>query len=63
MAEFSICYDKLGVEIDLTVYPSHSKPYLRLSPHTAPSLTVSLLRVQHHLFIKSCFIVVTMAMQ
>ncbi|BDT13953.1 hypothetical protein N39L_36760 [Limnospira platensis NIES-39] len=55
---------ELGVEIDLTVYPSHSaaEPYMRISPHTAPSLTVSLLRVQHHLFIKSCFIIVTMAM-
>ncbi|MDT9252584.1 MAG: hypothetical protein P5692_26510, partial [Limnospira sp. PMC 1280.21] len=29
----------LGVEIDLTVYPSHSEPYMRLSPHTAPNLT------------------------
>ncbi|MFO7144455.1 hypothetical protein B9T16_24350 [Arthrospira sp. PCC 8006] len=53
----------LGVEIDLTVYPSHSKPYLRLSPHTAPSLTVSLLRVQRHLYVKSCLIIAGVAMQ
>ncbi|MFO7144927.1 hypothetical protein B9T16_27320 [Arthrospira sp. PCC 8006] len=53
----------IGVEIDLTVYPSHSaaEPYMRLSPHTAPNLTVSLLRVQHHLFIKSCFIIAGVA--
>ena len=34
---------RLGVERDVTISPSHSKPCLRLSPHTAPSLTAPLL--------------------
>ncbi|WP_286180313.1 group II intron reverse transcriptase, partial [Arthrospira platensis] len=33
----------LGVENGVASIPSHSKPCLRLSPHTAPSLTVPLL--------------------
>ncbi|MET0100007.1 MAG: hypothetical protein ABWU11_25390, partial [Arthrospira platensis] len=53
--EFNPSEGRVGVERDVAISPSHTKPYMRLSPHTAPSLTVSLLRVQHHLFIKSCF--------
>ncbi|RAQ46920.1 hypothetical protein B9S53_05470 [Arthrospira sp. O9.13F] len=53
---------RLGVESEVAFTPSHSEPYMRLSPHTAPSLTASLLRVQQPLFIKSCFIIVTVAM-
>ncbi|TRV20023.1 MAG: hypothetical protein EWV40_14190 [Microcystis flos-aquae Mf_WU_F_19750830_S460] len=36
----------LGVEKVVTDLPSHSEPCMRLSPHTAPSLTVPLLRIQ-----------------
>ncbi|MFO7091353.1 RNA-dependent DNA polymerase, partial [Arthrospira platensis PCC 7345] len=36
----------LGVENGVASIPSHSKPCLRLSPHTAPSLTVPLLWIQ-----------------
>ncbi|TRV07908.1 MAG: hypothetical protein EWV41_11135, partial [Microcystis wesenbergii Mw_MB_S_20031200_S109] len=37
---------ELGVEKVVTDLPSHSEPCMRLSPHTAPSLTVPLLRIQ-----------------
>ncbi|RAQ39900.1 hypothetical protein B9S53_18960 [Arthrospira sp. O9.13F] len=53
---------RLGVESKVAFTPSHSEPYMRLSPHTAPSLTASLLRVQQPLFIKSCFIIAGVAM-
>ncbi|WP_216844698.1 hypothetical protein, partial [Microcystis aeruginosa] len=36
----------LGVEKVVTDLPSHSEPCVRFSPHTAPSLTVPLLRIQ-----------------
>jgi hypothetical protein len=36
----------LGVEKVVPDLPSHSEPCMRLSPHTAPSLTVPLLGIQ-----------------
>ncbi|MFO7144239.1 hypothetical protein B9T16_23055 [Arthrospira sp. PCC 8006] len=36
----------VGVESEVAFTPSHTKPCLRLSPHTAPSLIVPLLRIQ-----------------
>jgi hypothetical protein len=41
---------KLGVEKVVTDLPSHSEPCVRFSPHTAPSLTVPLLRIQLDFF-------------
>ena len=40
----------LGVEKVVTDLPSHSEPCMRLSPHTAPSLIVPLLRIQLDFF-------------
>ena len=40
----------LGVEKIVTDLPSHSEPCMRLSPHTAPSLIVPLLRIQLDFF-------------
>ncbi|REJ50001.1 MAG: hypothetical protein DWQ51_16135 [Microcystis wesenbergii TW10] len=40
----------LGVEKVVADLPSHSEPCMRLSPHTAPSLTVPLLRIQLDFF-------------
>ncbi len=37
----------VGVERDVAISPSHTKPDLRLSPHPAPSLTAPLLGIQH----------------
>ncbi|MDB9390311.1 hypothetical protein PN432_04945, partial [Microcystis aeruginosa CS-579] len=41
---------RLGVEKVVTDLPSHSEPCMRLSPHTAPSLIVPLLRIQLDFF-------------
>ncbi|AVQ74365.1 hypothetical protein B5D77_17820 [Microcystis sp. MC19] len=47
----------LGVENRVASIPSHPEPYMRVLPHTAPRLTVPLLRIQpdiHWLSIYHC---------
>ena len=51
IADASTRCAKLGVEKVVTDLPSHSEPCMRLSPHTAPSLTVPLLRIQLDFFV------------
>jgi hypothetical protein len=52
----SVCaLSRLGVENGVASIPSHSKPYMKVSLHTAPSLTAPLLRIQLWLSSKAVF--------
>ncbi|AMW28324.1 hypothetical protein B9R42_19395 [Arthrospira platensis PCC 7345] len=41
---------EVGVESEVAFTPSHTKPCVRLSPHTAPNLIAPLLRIQCEAF-------------